>query len=345
VAHLIVRDGSLRGRRFEVESGEVTIGRERTDILVEDDSEISRNHAIVRESNDGVEVEDLGSTNGTFVNELRISEPTRLSSGDIVRVGQTRFDVELAEDPNKTVVSGMVAPPTQEHSAPVPQIPPPSPPQAEPEDMPDRSPEPSQVDPPAEPQLDELPLPSSKPVDEPEAGPDPAMREETSELPGRMKVGGGEVQGARSGKRALLVVAGLVLFGVVAYAIYTLVSDGPPTKADYVASVDDVCRGRLPSTSDLNSDRAQETERAALVISEMTVQIEELERPEASNREIDRFIFTFEQVGSGLEDLNVSQRANNNRRAQEADRKLQRFVEHFEKASKKLGTEQCTFES
>jgi len=343
VAHLIVRDGSLRGRRFEVESGEITIGRERTDILVEDDSEVSRNHAIVRESNDGVEVEDLGSTNGTFVNERRISEPTRLSSGDIVRVGQTRFDVELTEDPNKTVVSGMVAPPTQEHSAPMPQMPAPSPPQAEPGELPDRPAEPSDADPP-EPHVDELPLPSSKRVEGPEAAPDPAMREETSELPGRMKVGGGAVQGARSSKRAVLVVAGLALFGVLAFAIYMLVADGPPTRADYVTSVNDVCRDRLPRTSGLNSDRAQQTERASLVISEVTVQIEELERPEASNREIDRFLSTLKQVGSGLEDLNVSQRANNNRRAQEADRKLQRFVKRFENASKNLGTEQCSFD-
>ena len=159
-----------------------------------------------------------------------------------------------------------------------------------------------------------------------------------------MKVGGGAVQGAGSRKRAILVVAGLALFGVVAYAIFMLVADGPPTRADYVASVNDVCRDRLPRTSGLNGDRPRETERAASVISEMTVQIEELERPEASNREIDRFMSTFAQVGSGLEDLNVSQRANNNRRAQEADRKLQRFVERFENASKNLGTGQCTFE-
>jgi pSer/pThr/pTyr-binding forkhead associated (FHA) protein/plasmid stabilization system protein ParE len=343
VAHLIVRDGSLRGRRFEVESGEITIGRERTDILVADDGEVSRNHAIVRESNDGVEVEDLGSTNGTFVNELRISEPTRLSSGDIVRVGQTRFDVELTEDPNKTVVSGMVAPPTQEHSAPIPQMPAPGPPPAESGELPDRPAEPSHADAP-EPHVDELPLPSSKRVEEPEAAPDPAMREETSELPGRMKVGEGDIQRAPSSKRALLVVAGLALSGVIAIAIYMLVADGPPTRADYVNSVNDVCRDRMPRTGALSGDRARETERAASMISEVTVQIEELERPEARNREIDRFMSTLEQVGSGLEDLNVSQRANNNRRAQEADRKLQRFVKRFENASRNLGTRQCSFE-
>ena len=198
--------------------------------------------------------------------------------------------------------------------------------------------------PPAESQVDELPLPSSSRIEEPQAGPDPAMREETSELPGRTRVGGGEVQRPGATKRLLLVVAGVILFGVVAYAIYTVVADGAPSRADYVISVNDVCRGRMPRVSGLNGERARNTRQAALAISEMTVQIGELERPEASNREIDRFMSTLEGVASGLEDLDVSQRANNNRRAQEADRKLQRSVARFENASKNLGTEQCTFE-
>jgi hypothetical protein len=53
---------------------------------------------------------------------------------------------------------------------------------------------------------------------------------------------------------------------------------------------------------------------------------------------------TFERVRSALEDLNVSQRANNNRRAQEAEREIERFVKRFEDASRNLGTEECTFE-
>jgi predicted double-glycine peptidase len=100
----------------------------------------------------------------------------------------------------------------------------------------------------------------------------------------------------------------------------------------------------MPRVGGLNRDRARNTERAAALISDMTLQIEELEPPEGNTREIDRFLFTFEGVRTALEDLNVSQRANNNRRAQEAERKIERFVERFENASKNLGTEQCTFE-
>lgn len=340
MAHLIVRDGPLRGRRFEVESGEVTIGRESTDILVEDDGEVSRNHAVVRASDDGVEVEDLGSTNGTFVNERRISEPTGLGSGDILRVGQTRLDVEIKEDPNKTVVSGVVAPPTQEHSAPIAQVPLSSPTSTS-DDAPG---EPIESAPASESQVDELPLPSSRPVEEPpETAPDPETRQPTSELPAR-KVRGGGVQRAGSNKRALLIAAGVVLFVVIAYLFYMLVAGGAPSRAGYVASVNEVCRERMPRVNGLTGRRARNTERAASLIGEMTVEIEELEEPEGNNREIDRFMSTFARVGSGLEDLNVSQRASNNRRAQEAGRRLARNVVRFEDASRRLGTGQCTFE-
>ena len=44
---------------------------------------------------DGLWVEDVGSTNGTFVNGARVTTPRRLGKGDVVRVGQTDFRVEL----------------------------------------------------------------------------------------------------------------------------------------------------------------------------------------------------------------------------------------------------------
>ena len=170
------------------------------------------------------------------------------------------------------------------------------------------------------------------------------MREETSELPARTRVGGGEVQRPRSPTRLLLVVAGVVVFGVVAYALFTIVASGAPSRADYVASVNDVCRGGMPRIRGLNGESAPNARQAASSISDMSVQIEELERPAAGKREINRFMSTLERVASGLEELDVSQRANNNRSAQEAARKLQRSVARFENASKNLGTERCTFE-
>ena len=338
MAHLIVRDGPLRGRRFEVESRDVTIGREDTVVLIESDGEISRRHAIVRKSDGGIQVEDLESTNGTFVNEQRISAPTELSTGDILRVGQTRLDVVAEEDPNKTMVSGVVDPPTQQHSPPVP---PAAPDSHEPLDAPGDPRH--EAEPASESHVDELPLPSSRRMEEaPDAPPDPQTRQPTSELPSR-KVGGGALQRAGS-SRTLFVVVGIILLAVVTYALFTLLADSAPSRTDYVASVNDVCGDRMPRVDGLNDGRSRNTGRAASAVDEIVSEIEGLERPEENEREVNRFVTTLNNVGTGLDELNVSQTANNNRRAQEAERSLTRNVARFEYASRNLGTTQCTFQ-
>lgn len=92
MASLIVEDGPLAGRRFEI-GDELRIGRLRGDLLLAD-PEVSRRQAIVRAVPGGFEVEDLGSTNGTFVDGTRIVAPTRLAPGDVVSMGGTsaRFE-------------------------------------------------------------------------------------------------------------------------------------------------------------------------------------------------------------------------------------------------------------
>ena len=59
---------------------ELVIGRADADVVV-DDAEISGRHAVVRPLPDGIEVEDLGSLNGTFVDDERITGPTKLTPG------------------------------------------------------------------------------------------------------------------------------------------------------------------------------------------------------------------------------------------------------------------------
>ena len=55
----------------------------------------SAQHARFESRRDGLWVEDIDSTNGTFVNGARVTTPRRLSKGDVVRVGQTDFKVEV----------------------------------------------------------------------------------------------------------------------------------------------------------------------------------------------------------------------------------------------------------
>lgn len=81
------------GERVDVD-GEMTIGRAPTcGIPTTDDIYTSTVHARVFREGGRVYVEDLGSTNGTFVNSERVAKPTKLGRGDIVQVGGTVFQV------------------------------------------------------------------------------------------------------------------------------------------------------------------------------------------------------------------------------------------------------------
>lgn len=92
---IVIVQGPNEGREFEM-SGAVVIGRDTSAGLVIDDAEASRRHASVSLDGSELKVEDLGSTNGTFVNGTRISEPTTLAQGDKLRIGTTVFEVHVA---------------------------------------------------------------------------------------------------------------------------------------------------------------------------------------------------------------------------------------------------------
>jgi predicted component of type VI protein secretion system len=90
---LIVRSGPRSGERIEL-IGELVVGRENADVTVADD-EVSRRHLAVRPHEDGVELEDLGSTNGTFVDGARLSAVVVVSSGARVTLGETELEIEI----------------------------------------------------------------------------------------------------------------------------------------------------------------------------------------------------------------------------------------------------------
>jgi class 3 adenylate cyclase len=89
---LVIKSGPLAGRRVEPGS-ELTIGRAANDLSV-DDPAISRRHAVFRLVGDALEVEDLGSRNGTLVNGERIAATRPLAAGDRVELGSTVIEVE-----------------------------------------------------------------------------------------------------------------------------------------------------------------------------------------------------------------------------------------------------------
>lgn len=95
---ITVTTGPAAGRSVQIED-QLVIGREGADLTIADDAELSRRHAVLRATAAGVVIEDLGSLNGTFVNDERISTATALSPGDAVRVGLSRLKLVLPAPP------------------------------------------------------------------------------------------------------------------------------------------------------------------------------------------------------------------------------------------------------
>ena len=88
---LIVVSGALAGQRVDVGAQPVTIGKGPATIQISDDPAVSTRHAEVALRGGAFVVTDLGSTNGTFVNNQRIAQPTRLADGDLLRFGNTQM--------------------------------------------------------------------------------------------------------------------------------------------------------------------------------------------------------------------------------------------------------------
>lgn len=83
------------GQTFPLSQAPVTVGRQADNTIVLADPQASRHHATVFWQAGSFAVQDMGSANGTFVNNQRITSPRRLSDGDSIRMGNTIFDVRL----------------------------------------------------------------------------------------------------------------------------------------------------------------------------------------------------------------------------------------------------------
>jgi serine phosphatase RsbU (regulator of sigma subunit) len=104
--YLVMLEGADPGRRLEITATPVTIGRDAQQTLVFADAELSRRHARISLVADEAIVEDLGSTNGTFIEGKRIAGRAVLGQGQVLRLGsqifhyerRNRRDVERAEE-------------------------------------------------------------------------------------------------------------------------------------------------------------------------------------------------------------------------------------------------------
>lgn len=95
---LHVLNGQLMGQRFLLNDG-VNIGVNQQNDIVLPDRLVSRRHARIERQGNGYVLVDLGSTNGTYVNDMvhRLTNPVRLVVGNVITLGVTRLRVEFEE--------------------------------------------------------------------------------------------------------------------------------------------------------------------------------------------------------------------------------------------------------
>jgi hypothetical protein len=94
LGRLVVVSSPALGEKeeFVLDSQTLTIGRAAQNTIPLDDDEFaSASHARIEPRQDGVWLEDAGSTNGTYLNGVRLTRPRKLTPGDLVRVGETDF--------------------------------------------------------------------------------------------------------------------------------------------------------------------------------------------------------------------------------------------------------------
>jgi len=84
-----------QGEVVTLDSHPLRVGRGAdNDLSVDSDEFASAHHARFEPRRDGVYIEDVGSTNGTFVNGIRVTRQRRLAPGDVVRIGETDLRFE-----------------------------------------------------------------------------------------------------------------------------------------------------------------------------------------------------------------------------------------------------------
>ena len=88
-ARLLIQQGPNQGSEYELTDLQMTIGRSSVNEIVLNDPEISRRHAQLSRQGNVYTIQDLGSTNGTFVNGQRCTGTVSLKDGDLIEFGDT----------------------------------------------------------------------------------------------------------------------------------------------------------------------------------------------------------------------------------------------------------------
>jgi hypothetical protein len=93
LSQLIVVEGSLSGTRIALTGKPILIGRANDSTLVVTDDYASTRHARISETNGIWYLEDLGSTNGTYVGQSKVDGPVAIEAGVPIRIGKTVMEL------------------------------------------------------------------------------------------------------------------------------------------------------------------------------------------------------------------------------------------------------------
>ena len=103
---LVVISGTGLARQIAIPFSGIVLGRDaRLGPPFSTDEFVSRNHVWIRCQGDGVEVTDLGSANGTYVNGVRVRAPTRIRDSDMVRIGRIQLKLAMPGEPDQAVAT------------------------------------------------------------------------------------------------------------------------------------------------------------------------------------------------------------------------------------------------
>lgn len=107
--YLLGQKGPLKGSRVEL-SRTVVIGRDPSCAVVIADRQVSRYHATLTPTSEGVQIEDLGSKNGTHCNGARIDAPLLLRDGDLIQIALAQEFTYLSSDSTMPLVEPIARP-------------------------------------------------------------------------------------------------------------------------------------------------------------------------------------------------------------------------------------------
>lgn len=93
VAHLAITTGALKGTTLPLGASPILIGRALTCTIVIDDDYLSARHCRIFPENGQWYVEDLGSTNGTYLGNQKVEDPIAFTIGERVRIGATTLEL------------------------------------------------------------------------------------------------------------------------------------------------------------------------------------------------------------------------------------------------------------